>query len=317
MPDSEPASPSKDHFHLWSAMPTPLLPDMEIDLESLSRIIDWQHGLGIEGLFVAGTCGEGAFLRDRQIDLLTRSTVEMSAGRMPVSVQVTDNSAGRILDRISRAKDNGATLATLAPPRFERFATPGSMAKLYREVVERTPLPLCIYHLPFKTIMPLDLVPELYAHPNLRMVKDSTGDAERQRVGFEAAKLNPSLLVLTGVEIGYYTDLVRGFHGGLLGTAILNAAWARAMHEAIQAGDHSKARAISTHIDSFLLTIFGGAGVPAWMGGLKYCLVRMGLFSNETSHLDMPPNPATRSKIDALIEEKFWAFDSLHIAEAP
>jgi 4-hydroxy-tetrahydrodipicolinate synthase len=157
-------------------MPTPLLPDLELDLESLARSIEWQHGLSIEGLFVAGTCGEGPFLRDRQIDLLTRSTVELSAGRMPVSVQVTDNSAGRILDRIARAKDHGAQMATLAPPRFERFATPNTLGRLYREVLDRTPLPLCIYNLPFKTMVPLELVPELYAHPNLRMVKDSTAD---------------------------------------------------------------------------------------------------------------------------------------------
>ena len=128
MPPIEPSSPTTENFHLWSAMPTPLLPDFEIDLESLARSVEWQNGLGIEGLFVAGTCGEGPFLRERQIDILTRSTVELSAGRMPVSVQVTDNSSGRILDRIARAKDNGANMATLAPPHFERFATPNTLA---------------------------------------------------------------------------------------------------------------------------------------------------------------------------------------------
>lgn len=317
MPPVEPSSPATENFHLWSATPTPLLPDFEIDLESLARSIEWQNGLGIEGLFVAGTCGEGPFLRERQIDLLTRSTVELSAGRMPVSVQVTDNSSGRILDRIARAKDNGANMATLAPPHFERFATPNTLARLYREVLDRTPLPLCIYNLPFKTIMPLDLVPELYAHPNLRMVKDSTGDAERQRIGFETAKKNPALLLLTGVEIGYYADLIRGFRGGLLGTAILNANWARAMHDAIDAGDHAKARAISAHIDKFLLALFGGPGVPSWMGGLKYCLARMGIFSHECTHLDMPASPETQAVIDQMIASKFWEFDPSQLGEAP
>jgi len=317
MPLSVSTSPEKERFHLWSAMPTPLLPDLELDLESLARSIEWQHGLSIEGLFVAGTCGEGPFLRDRQIDLLTRSTVELSAGRMPVSVQVTDNSAGRILDRIARAKDHGAQMATLAPPRFERFATPNTLGRLYREVLDRTPLPLCIYNLPFKTMVPLELVPELYAHPNLLMVKDSTADAARQKVGFEAAKKNPALLLLTGVEIGYYGDLVRGFRGGLLGTAILNANWARAMHDAIDAGDHAKARAISAHIDKFLLAIFGGPGVPSWMGGLKYCLARMGLFSHEATHLDMPADSETKARIDQLIADKFWEFDASQLAEAP
>ena len=299
---------TKKKSHLWSAMPTPLLPNYEIDLDSLARCIQWQHDLGIEGLFVAGTCGEGAFLRDAQIDLLTRKTVELSAGRMPVTVQVTDNSAGRILDRIKRAKDSGADLATLAPPRFERFCTPRTLGRLYREVIEQSPLPLCIYQLPFKTVVPLELVPELYVHPNLRLIKDSTGDAERQKIVFETARKNPGLLVLTGVEIGYYADFIRGFDGGLLGTAILNAAWAIAMHEAVRDGDHDRARAISARIDEFLLAIFGGPGVPSWMGGLKYCLRRMEIFSHETSHLDMPADDLTMRRIDKLIEEKFWKF---------
>lgn len=299
---------TKKKFHLWSAMPTPLLPDYEIDLDSLARCIQWQHGLGIEGLFVAGTCGEGAFLRDAQIDLLTRKSVELSSGRMPVTVQVTDNSAGRILDRIRRAKDNGADLATVAPPRFERFCTTRTLGRLYREVIEQSPLPLCIYQLPFKTVIPLELVPELYVHPNLRMIKDSTGDAERQEIVFATARRNPELLVLTGIEIGYYADFIRGFDGGLLGTAILNAAWARAMHDAVKDGDHEQARAISARIGDFLLEIFGGTGVPGWMGGLKYCLRRMGIFSHETSHMDMPADDVAMRRIDRLIDEEFWKF---------
>ena len=111
------------------------------------------------------------------------------------------------------------------------------------------------------------------------------------------------------MEIGYYDDFVRGFDGGLLGTAILNAAWARAMHDAVRRGEHGKARAISARIDEFLLSIFGGPGVPGWMGGLKYCLRKMGLFSHEITHLDMPADAATMRRIDELVESGFWKID--------
>ena len=294
---------------LWSATPTPLTPEYEIDEESLARAVEWQQSLGIEGLFVAGTCGEGALLTDRQIDLLTRRTVEMAAGRMKVSVQVTDNSVARVLDRIERAKACGAGMVTVAPRLFERFATANTMRGFYLGILESSPLPVCIYQLPTPTLLPAEFIDEVYMHPNLQMIKDSTGNAERQRHVFSIAAQRSSLVVLTGVEIGYYTDFSRGFHGGLLGSAIINALWARGMHEAIQAGDHDLARAISAHIDDFLLQIFGGPLVKSWMGGLKSCLQKMGLFTHTTSHFDMPPDAETLASIDRLVSERFWEFD--------
>ena len=302
-------TPAPNSSKLWSATPTPLTPDYEIDEESLARAVEWQHTLGIEGLFVAGTCGEGALLTDRQTDLLTRRTVEMAAGRMKVSVQVTDNSVARVIDRIERAKTCGADMVTVAPRLFERFATPNSMRRFYWDILESSPLPVCIYQLPTPTILPSDFIDEVYMHPNLQMIKDSTGNAERQRMVFAVAAKRPSLDVLTGVEIGYYADFIRGFHGGLLGSAILNARWARGMHEAIQAGDHDLARAISAHIDDFLYQIFGGPLVKSWMGGLKTCLQKMGLFTHTTSHFDMPPNAKTVAAIEKLVAKRFWEFD--------
>ena len=302
-------TPALNSSKLWSATPTPLTPDYEIDEESLARAVEWQHSLGIEGLFVAGTCGEGALLTDSQTDLLTRRTVEMAAGRMKVSVQVTDNSVARVLDRIERAKTCGADMVTVAPRLFERFATPNSMRRFYWDILESSPLPVCIYQLPTPTILPAEFIDEVYMHPNLQMIKDSTGNAERQKMIFAVAAKRPSLLVLTGVEIGYYADFIRGFQGGLLGSAILNARWARGMHEAIQAEDHDLARAISAHIDDFLYQIFGGPSVKSWMGGLKTCLQKMGLFTHTTSHFDMPPDAKTIEAIEKLVAERFWEFD--------
>jgi len=295
---------------IWSASPTPLTPSYEIDEESLQRGIDWQYQLGIQGLFIAGTCGEGAFLTDGQIARLTRRSVEMSAGRMQISVQVTDNSPGRVLDRIARAKDSGAGMVTVAPPHFDRFATPAWLKKLYSEILSKSPLPVCIYQILGKALLPQEFIAEVYAHPNLVMIKDSTCNAERQKLVFAVAAQRPSLLVLTGAEIGYYADFTRGFHGGLLGSAILNAPWARGMHEAIRAGDHELARAISAHVDDFLYQIFGGPDVRFWMGGLKYCLHRMGIFSHTTSYLDMIPDEQTTAAIDALVSGRFWEFDA-------
>lgn len=302
-------SDSANCHRLWSACPTPLTPGFEIDEDSLHRSVDWQHSLGIDGLFVAGTCGEGACLAESAIDLLARKTVEFSAGRMPVSVQVTDNSIDRVIDRIRRAQQAGVDLVTVAPPLFEVGVTDRSLRHFYGGVLDRSPLPVCIYQLTRKTLLPAAFIEEIYMHPNLRMIKDSTADAERQKLIFAVAEKRSDLVVLTGTEIGYYEDFIRGFHGGLLGTAILNAKWALAMHAAISAGDHRLAKAISDHMSDFMLAIFGGKSIRSWMGGLKMCLHRMGIFTSTTSYYDMPPTEDVQESIEDLVARKFWEYD--------
>ena len=51
---------SKDALSgVWSATPTPLTQKMTVDTQSVKRMVDRHLRLGIKGLFVAGTCGEG------------------------------------------------------------------------------------------------------------------------------------------------------------------------------------------------------------------------------------------------------------------
>jgi len=54
-------SSSSDVFRrqIWSATPTPFTMDREVDRESLGRMVEHHVRLGVDGLFLAGTCGEG------------------------------------------------------------------------------------------------------------------------------------------------------------------------------------------------------------------------------------------------------------------
>ncbi len=61
--------------------------------------------LGVRGLFLTGSNGEGPWMTDAQRRTLVETAVRCSRGRMPVAVQVTDNSAARILDNMRQAAD--------------------------------------------------------------------------------------------------------------------------------------------------------------------------------------------------------------------
>ena len=60
---------------IWSATPTPLTADLTIDLPSVGRLIRDALAGGIEGVFLAGTCGEGPWLPDRERVRLVQAVV--------------------------------------------------------------------------------------------------------------------------------------------------------------------------------------------------------------------------------------------------
>ena len=60
---------------IWSAVPTPLTPDFRVDEASVERMVHDAIHHGIQGLFLAGTCGEGPWQPDREKQLLVKTAV--------------------------------------------------------------------------------------------------------------------------------------------------------------------------------------------------------------------------------------------------
>ena len=85
-----------------------------MDLESVARMVEHHVRLGVDGLFLAGTCGEGPWMSDRQKLALVQAVRENSAGRLRLAVQVTDNSAERVLEQIHAL--DGVDFAVVAQP---------------------------------------------------------------------------------------------------------------------------------------------------------------------------------------------------------
>ena len=49
---------------VWSATPTPLTADRRVDADSVDRLVEHHVKMGVTGLMLAGTCGEGPWLAE-------------------------------------------------------------------------------------------------------------------------------------------------------------------------------------------------------------------------------------------------------------
>ena len=130
---------------IWSAAPTPLTEKMEVNVASVEMMVKHHLRLGINGLFLLGTNGEGPWLPERHRRTLVRKVVEYNKGRKLIAVQVTDNSALRMLENVKVAREDGTDIAVIAPPHFLMNALPKNICALYLEMIDKSSLPVGIY----------------------------------------------------------------------------------------------------------------------------------------------------------------------------
>src|SRR5208283_186826 len=154
---------------VWSATPTPFTNDLQLDTLAVKRLVGHHRRLGVNGLFLAGTCGEGACMPERQKRTLVQTVVKHAKGKMLIAVQVTDNSAARILDNIRAAKEDGADIAVIAPPLYLMNATPENVLALYTQAIRQSSLPVGIYDRGKHShvAVPDAILPEIYAENNV------------------------------------------------------------------------------------------------------------------------------------------------------
>jgi dihydrodipicolinate synthase/N-acetylneuraminate lyase len=166
-------------------------------------------------------------------------------------------------------------------------------------------LPVGIYVRPSSPDSPLDLDLwcEVIAHPNVHFVKDSSSSKEHRAAIVEMKAKRTELVALTGDEFDTVSAADAGYDGCLLGTGILNAGFIRRAFDALAAGDRAGADAWQERSNTFLYDLFRHDR-SGWLGGLKYALKHLGIFSDEFLHLSFPQTDEDRDRIRAALERE-------------
>lgn len=292
---------------LWSATPTPFTETMNIDEPAVERLVEHHIQIGAEGLFLAGTCGEGPWMPLRERRRLVRRTRAASRGSLLLAVQVSDNSVERILENAGWAMEDGADIAVIAPPQFMLNASPRAVADFYLEAIRRLPMPVCIYDRPGGGDLGIrdEFLQEVYGEDNVVMIKDSSCDPARNAMALEVRRGRPDLRLFTGDEFNCVRYLVDGYDGLLIGGAVFNGVLARLILGAVQRGDVELARQLQERMNRLMYAVYGGKEIRCWLSGLKKLLVEMGIFGTWRNYPDYPLTGECEAAIfDALATER-------------
>jgi len=255
-------------MEIWSAAPTPFTKDLTVDVKSVRRMVEYHDRRGVKGLFLGGTCGEGPFMTRREIRRLTEAAAETSCGRVMISVQVTDNSAQRVLSNIHDAIRDGADRVILAEPWFEVITETSQRERYYLDVLDRSDLPVAMYTRK-KDFLPLESYAKIATHPNLCMIKDSSLDPKQRNLFARIKTQRKDLNVLTGNEFNIPVYLKAGYSGMLSGGCILTAPLLKKLLQAVKRKDFQKAWDIQNVCNTLLHCAYGGNANQSWLTSFK------------------------------------------------
>ncbi len=297
---------SKMNFSgVWSASPTPFTGRMSIDRVAVRRMVDHQIRLGIKGLFLAGTNGEGPWMTDVDRRILIQTVAKYAKGKLPIAVQVTDNSAQRMRENMRAAKEDGADIAVIAPPYFRFNTTPQNLRDLYLETIRSCPLPVGIYDrgLAGSVIIPDQVIKAAYAEPKVVLVKDSSANPERRRIALAARKKRPDLCLLSGDEFNCVEYLVAGYNGLLLGGGVFNGYLALQIITAVSQKNIALAKQLQARMNRIMFDVYGGQKCACWLSGEKHLLVEMGIFRTWKNHLNYPLTQSCQKAIRRVLKK--------------
>jgi 4-hydroxy-tetrahydrodipicolinate synthase len=132
---------------VFSVLPTPFLPNGEIDRESLGRVIELYIEAGVNGLTALGVTSEVAKLSDQERSLVLETVMEKTSGRVPVVVGTSAGGLVTCIDYSKEAKSAGASAIMVSPPRMLKLSSE-AVLKHYQSLSDAVGIPIVVQDYP-------------------------------------------------------------------------------------------------------------------------------------------------------------------------
>jgi 4-hydroxy-tetrahydrodipicolinate synthase len=238
---------------------TALTTEGRLDVASQEAVCARQLEAGVQGLFVAGTTGEGAFLAREILAEAVRVAIHVAAGQVPVLVGALAPGAAGVIATCHLAETLGAAAIVATTP-FYGPVNQAEIARHFRLIAAATALPVVAYSMPGMThhIIEAEVIEELFSDNIVAGLKDSGHHWEHlaQAIDLGSTYDKP---VYVGYEPFAGRALTAGAAGIVASIGNLDPHGVMNVWRAAQAGEPTSAA--QDHLDALL------AGLDAYSGG--------------------------------------------------
>lgn len=214
-----------------------------LDLEMFEVNIKAQLEAGVHGIILGGTLGEASTLSNDEKRILVRKAVEVVSGRVPVIMNIAEQTTKGAIEAAAKAEEDGAQGLMMLPP-MRYTASDRETVVYFKEVARSTKLPIMVYNNPvdYKIEVTLDMFEELLEEDNIQAVKESTRDISN--ITRIKNRFGDRLKILSGVDTLALECLVMGADGWVAGLVDAFPAETVAIYELQRAGRIEEAREI-------------------------------------------------------------------------
>lgn len=225
------------------AVTTKFTKEDTLDLELFLTNIESQLNAGVHGIVLGGTLGEASTLDDSEKRILTRETVKFVTGKVPVMMNIAEQTTKGAILAANKAEEDGASGLMMLPP-MRYSAGNREVVEYFKAVATNSSLPIMVYNNPvdYKTEVSLDMFEELLKCETIQAVKESTRDISN--VTRIKNRFGNRLKIMTGVDTLALESLLMGADGWIAGLVCAFPRETVAIYELQKAGKTQEALAI-------------------------------------------------------------------------
>ncbi|WP_283636722.1 dihydrodipicolinate synthase family protein [Aquaticitalea lipolytica] len=220
---------------IMPAVTTKFTDNDELDLKTFELNINAQLEAGVHGIVLGGTLGEASTLLDEEKRLLTTTTVDIVKGKVPVLINIAEQTTKGAILAVQKAEEDGAKGLMMLPPMRYKSGDRETV-EYFKAVANSTSLPIMVYNNPvdYKVEVTLNMFDELLKCKNIEAVKESTRDISN--VTRIKNRFGDRLKIMTGVDTIALESLLMGADGWIAGLVCAFPAETVAIYELQKAG---------------------------------------------------------------------------------
>jgi 4-hydroxy-tetrahydrodipicolinate synthase len=256
------------------ALITPFKPDLSVDHQALTAVVEFNISNGVNYLVISGTTGESVTITAKEKKEIINTIIKANKGRVPLVIGIGGNNTAAVVEEL-QSTDLSPFAAILSVAPYYSKPTQEGFYQHFKAIAQASTIPVILYNVPGRTAKNME------SSTILRLAKDFQSIVAVKEAGnnmdqyFELIKNKPSdFLVISGDD-----DLVLGvtLAGGSGVISVIGQAFPKEFSQMIQwgiDGNSKDARAMEARLMPVINMIFeenNPAGIKAVLKKMNYC----------------------------------------------
>jgi 4-hydroxy-tetrahydrodipicolinate synthase len=170
----------------YTALITPMDQNRQVDYDGLNRLVDFQINQGVKGILAVGTTGESPTLDWNEHSKVIEKIHEYASNRCLTIAGTGSNSTQEAIEGTEHARNAGINCVLLVDPYYNGPSSMEIRREYIEPIAQRYPdVQIIPYIIPGRTgtqLLPQDLAILSHQYPNVRCVKEATGDLKNMEL---------------------------------------------------------------------------------------------------------------------------------------